>query len=140
MRLLLVCGGRWYAHPVTHTGNSNVHYSEQHRLVWRNLTQLLQQIGFDGVVEGAATGADTAAHEWAVDHGLMAIRVPPQRGESPLLRNIRMWRTWRQHIYNVAAFPGGEGTENMVSIVASESPIRIWRLPSSEQQLNFGIL
>ena len=135
MRLLLVCGGRWYAHPVTSTGNTNIHYSEQHRLVWRNLTRLLQDVGFDGVVEGAAQGADTAAHEWAVDHGLIAIRMPPKRGQSPLHRNIDMWRAWRQYIYNVAAFPGGTGTEDMVRIVQSESPARIWRLPQGEPSL-----
>jgi hypothetical protein len=133
--LLLVCGGRWYAHPVTSKGNTNIHCSEQRRAVYRSLTRLREQHYFDGIVEGGATGVDTAAHEWAVGHGYVAIRVPVQRGESPLARNERMWRQWRHHIYGVAAFPGGEGTDHMVRTVQRESPIPIHRLPHSEPVL-----
>lgn len=135
MNLLLVCGGRWYAHPVTRTGNTNIHHREQYRAVWRELTRLRERCYFDGIVEGAAQGADTAAHEWAVDHGYVSIRVPPQRGESPLARNERMWRLWRDRIFQAAAFPGGEGTEHMVRAIESLSPIPIHRLPSSEPVL-----
>ncbi len=139
MRLLLVTGGRWYAHSVTRTGNTNIHHSEQYRIVWRSLTQLLHAVGFDGVVEGAATGADTAAHEWAIDQGLMAVRMPPSRGESPLRRNERMWRTWRQCIWNVAAFPGNEGTAHMVRTVENSSPARIWYLPEVGRAETLGL-
>lgn len=129
--LLLVCGGRWYAHPVTRTGNTNIHHREQERTVWRELTRLRERHYFDGVVEGCATGADTTAHEWAIEHGYVSVRVPVQRGESPLARNERMWRLWRDRIFGVAAFPGGEGTEHMVRTVQRESSARVHRLPQS---------
>lgn len=132
-RMLLVTGGRWYAHPVTKTGNTNINFREQHYAVWRNLTWLRERVGFDGVVEGGAIGTDTAAHEWAVEYGLIAVRVRPNPGESPLARNERMYRLWRGNIWNVAAFPGGEGTGHMVRTVERESPTKIWRLPVAEQ-------
>lgn len=133
--LLLVCGGRWYAHPTTPKGNTNIHCGEQHRAVWCELTRLRERHYFDGIVEGAAQGADTAAHEWAIHHGYVSIRVPVQRRESPLARNERMWRQWRHHIYGVAAFPGGDGTEHMVRTVQRHSPIPIHRLPYPEPAL-----
>lgn len=135
LNLLLVCGGRWYAHPVTRTGNTNIHHNAQRLTVWRELAWLRQRHYFDGIVEGAAQGADTEAHEWAVEHGYVSVRVPVQRGESPLARNERMWRLWHDRIFGVAAFPGGEGTEHMVRTVENSSPIPVYRLPSSEPAL-----
>lgn len=135
MNLLLVCGGRWYGHPKTRTGNTNIHASEQERTVWRELTRLRERHYFEGVVDGCATGADTCAHGWAVRHGMLGIRVPPQPGESPMLRNLRMWRTWRDSVYGLAAFPGGTGTANMVEVFRKESPHPVYLLPLTDPDL-----
>lgn len=93
-----VCGGRKYLDRDNVYGSLNVlHASRRIRLI----------------VEGAATGADAIAEEWAYSHGIPVLSIPAQwalhgNAAGPI-RNAEI----AEHIDVLAAFPGGRGTASM---------------------------
>ncbi len=99
---ILVCGGRAY---------------ENYEHVQRVLDGLLQQHPKFTLVEGGAHGADTLARTWAQNRNLtfetyIANWQRDGRAAGPI-RNELMLSTG---IDLVVAFPGGRGTNHMVSI------------------------
>jgi hypothetical protein len=60
---VLVCGARDY---------DDVNYLR------RELTVLHREVNIDLVIDGAAAGADSLAHNWALDWGIDTLRFPAQ--------------------------------------------------------------
>lgn len=94
----IVCGGR--------------NYSDQHRLFSE-----LDGEGISVVIHGCASGADMLAVLWAVQMGIPVVAFPADwdkhgRAAGPI-RNKQMLDDGKPDI--VIAFPGGRGTENMIS-------------------------
>lgn len=106
MTKVLICGGRDY------TDKENV---------FDILDVLHSEYEFELVIQGGARGADHLASLWAT-----ARNVPQQAfiaewskyGRSAgMKRNTRMLREGKPNL--VVAFPGGVGTQNMVTIAKS---------------------
>lgn len=99
---VLVCGGRDYAN--------------QER-VFKVMDQLHRQKRIGLVVHGAATGADTLAEGWAKKRQVMYFGVPAPwkelgRSAGPK-RNSYMLERSKPDL--VVSFPGGSGTNDMMS-------------------------
>lgn len=107
---MIVCGGRNYA---------------DREAVARALAWLHDSNSKAVVVDGAASGADTLAHEEAVKLGMTTERHPAQWDKhgraAGMIRNRHMLMLGCDM---VIAFPGGRGTENMVKI-AKEASVRV---------------
>jgi len=115
---LLVCGGRTYSNAV---------------MVYRTLDALHAEHHFTDFIQGGASGADALARDWAITHPEITrweckatwrdlshpdavIKVRASDGvrydaKAGHRRNTRMLE-WKPDI--VVAFPGGDGTANMV--------------------------
>lgn len=94
----LVCGGRGY-HDTLAAG------------------RVLSDLSPSLIIEGAAPGADRLAYHWAMSRGFAVTEYPanwntlgPRAGP---IRNARMLAEGKPDF--VLAFPGGRGTEDMVS-------------------------
>jgi predicted Rossmann-fold nucleotide-binding protein len=99
----LVCGGRDY---------SDVLFLNQ------TLYQCFKWWKLKTIITGGAKGADSLAHQWAVTMGLMTDVHYAQwdkYGKSAgYKRNMQMLMEGKPDV--VIAFPGGTGTENMITI------------------------
>lgn len=103
MNRVLVCGGRDFA--------------DKSR-VWRVLDKLHALHPIDVLIVGGASGADHLAEQWAKHHQIAHFVFPAQWRRLPLraagpVRNRRMLDEGKPD--RVVAFPGGTGTENMVT-------------------------
>lgn len=94
--IVLVTGGRWYWD-------------------WYTINEVLDLIGPSRLIHGGAQGADTMADNWAKRCGLLNVQSYPIRRptENGFMRNARMLRD-EPTIDLVVAFPGGNGTADMV--------------------------
>lgn len=104
---ILVCGGRAY---------------DDRAIVFATLDRLSEDMGVPFIITGGATGADTAAIDWAWTR----LRRGQCSGSQTFLadwkihgpaagpiRNARMLAEGKPDL--VVAFPGGRGTANMVA-------------------------
>lgn len=102
---VLVCGGRTY-------GNSDHLFAV--------LDRLHAEHHFDFVLEGGATGADSLARDWAQSRGINGREFHANWGKfgksAGPIRNQRMLDVGKPDL--VVAFPGNDGTEDMVSRAA----------------------
>ena len=81
------------------------------------MDRLLQARGpFERIIHGDARGVDKMAGKWARDHGILEWDFLPEwhrvDADDGLNRNQRMILAGAPDL--VVAFPGGEGTENMI--------------------------
>lgn len=119
---ILVCGGRRYADPIC---------------VWRTLDQIDGERGgircvIDGAsddVTGPYVGADYWGHQWALARNRTTVRCHAQwkvqgRAAGPI-RNKMMCDEQKPDL--VVAFPGGNGTRNMIAL-AEKAGIEVVRL------------
>jgi hypothetical protein len=84
------------------------------------LDQLHEEYGFTLVIDGAAKGADSLAHAWAISRNIATLRFPAEwnkygRGAGPI-RNRQMIVEGKPDV--AVAFPGGAGTSNMTKQLA----------------------
>jgi hypothetical protein len=97
---VLVCGGRDY---------------DDRDLVYYMLDRFNAEAPFRMIVEGAATGADTLAYDWAMSRRIPCLRVPAdwhRLGKAAgMERNRKMVEMTKPD--RVVAFPGGIGTNAM---------------------------
>ena len=113
---VLVCGGR------------DEHDSDY---VEKTLTRLLAARGpFERLIHGDARGVDKMAGKWARDNGVLEWDFLPEwhhvdAGDG-LSRNQRMIEVGSPDL--VVAFPGGEGTEHMVSL-AKAAHVEVIEVP-----------
>ena len=110
---VIVCGGRSY---------------DDRSAVYAALDRLHVDTPLVRLIHGAATGADTLAHEWAVERGIMDEAFPANwekngRAAGPI-RNKAMIILGKPHL--VVAFPGGHGTADMVRR-ARAAGIEVWK-------------
>lgn len=98
---LLICGGR--------------DYRDTNR-IWSVLDHYLKQAdNFEVVIHGAARGTDTIGGEWAEARGLRVLPFPADWSQGAIagpIRNQQMLREGKPTL--VIAFPGGNGTRNMI--------------------------
>lgn len=104
---VLVCGGRGF--------------SDRSGL-FRTLDALHAERDFQMLVYGCADGADELARQWALARYIPHIGFPANwakhgRRAGPI-RNRQMLRSGKPHL--VVAFPGGVGTQSMISIAKSD--------------------
>lgn len=123
--IVIICGGRGYTLTA-------------HDQAW--LEALHAETPFREVITGGATGADAGAKHWADHHGIDTVTFHPnwtQYGTSAGPRRNARMRTYlwalRQHGADVAvlAFPGGEGTADMVR-QAEQVGVNVLRPPPQD--------
>lgn len=100
---VLVCGGRRFS---------------DREWLYRVLDELLvEKMGIDAVICGAATGADSLAACWGYDRKIKVALFPTEwrryGNQAGPIRNAQMLRVGQPDI--VVAFPGGIGTLDMVT-------------------------
>lgn len=116
MRIVLVCGGRNYSNG---------------EAVDKMLDSMQAIEAVDLVVHGGADGADKLAAEWAESRGVHCASIPAlwfkaARAAGPM-RNRTMLNLVMPHACEVVAFPGGAGTDHMVSI-ARKAGVHVWEV------------
>lgn len=98
---VLVCGGRHYDEP---------------DYVHQVLDDLRIRGKIDVIIEGGATGADSLARIWAKSYGIHVATVTPywdlNKNAAGPIRNSAMLKLLPDL---VVAFPGGNGTKDMVA-------------------------
>lgn len=116
---VLVCGGRDY---------------EQHERVFAVLDNIHAKKEIICIVTGGAPGADAMAAKWAMQNEVKFLTVPAQwskhgKAAGPL-RNTKMLEDCHYLFvdYMVVAFPGGNGTADMVR-QAKEKGVKVWKSP-----------
>jgi len=102
---VLVCGGRDY---------------HDHARVSDTLDSINHRKTITTVIEGGARGADSLAHHWALLRGRFIHTFWAEWGvygrKAGNVRNTKMMDRGKPDL--VVAFPGGNGTQNMVTIAA----------------------
>ena len=98
---VLVCGGRYYDNKIG---------------VFSILGATHETLGIQAVIHGNARGADSLADEWARKNGVEIIPCPADwethgKAAGPI-RNLEMLQ-YKPDL--VIAFPGGNGTKDMVN-------------------------
>jgi len=103
---VLVCGGRLF---------------DDDELLTAILNQFHQQNNITTIIEGEATGADTLARLWAENNAITVERYPVSKkdwkkyGKSAGYKRNNIMLLEGKPDY-VIAFPGGNGTKNMIEI------------------------
>lgn len=104
---VLVCGGR--------------EYYDQGR-VYQILDMIHREVGISEIIHGAATGADSLAGQWAILNNIKETKHPAEwkRYGKPAgpIRNRKMLRAEVPDM--VVAFPGGDGTRDMINLSRSK--------------------
>jgi hypothetical protein len=122
LKRYLVCGGRDFCDKT---------------FMYTKLAVLLQTDWMFILVHGDAPGADTMAAEWANNIGLIVESHPADwkthgRSAGPI-RNQEMLDSG---IDGVVAFPGGNGTADMVHR-ATEAGVPVWDLRNAGSAVNY---
>lgn len=120
MTVALICGGRHYGVVPFNRFSENHDYAraraERERFILREaLDHLLRDRGIRSIITGGANGADDHAHRWALDRRVQSKVVRAEwkkfgKAAGPI-RNARMLE-FRPDF--VVAFPGGDGTADMI--------------------------
>ena len=101
MRTVLICGGRDF---------------DNTKMMRTEVLKLKQQ-GYEQIIEGGASGADSQAREAGIYFGLDVVTYWPnweRYGRAGgAIRNQKMLNEGMPHL--VVAFPGGRGTADMVA-------------------------
>jgi hypothetical protein len=114
---VLVCGGRDF---------------DDRDLLMGTLSALAKTESIDAVIEGNAKGADRLAGYWARDRGITNLKFRPDwqnhgKYAGPI-RNQRMLDEGKPDL--VIAFPGGNGTADMVRR-AKAAGVRVIEVPNT---------
>lgn len=103
-------------------------YRDRQRL-YLELDRLHEAKGIDLVIQGGATGADALARDWCAERMVSYRNFPANwslgRAAGPI-RNAEMLKEGRPDL--VVAFPGGDGTADMVS-KARRAGVAIMEIP-----------
>lgn len=114
MTRIIACGGRDY---------------QNRNRIYAVLDAAIQRLGLDVLITGGAMGADHLAQDWARERGIeneifKAHWGKDGRSAGPI-RNRKMLVEGRGEI--VIAFPGGDGTANMVD-QAEKAGVRVIKI------------
>ena len=91
-------------------------YSDK-EFLFHVLDRWKEERGIVCIIEGGATGADTLAGLWARENGIELHTVPAEWSlgkRAGMLRNMKMLVEYNPDV--VIAFPGGNGTANMIAL------------------------
>jgi hypothetical protein len=81
------------------------------------------------IIQGRATGADTAAYNYAIDHGLVTQSYFPHwerfGNAAGMIRNKKMLTEGQPDA--ILAFPGGKGTKGMIKL-AENAGIPVYKI------------
>ena len=109
---IIVCGGRNYM-------------NREHLYAWLDKFHVARKITV--VIQGGAAGADGLAAMWAHDRDVPCETYLPKYDaygrRAPLIRNAHMLKDSRPDA--VVAFPGGNGTANMV-VIARRAGVKVY--------------
>lgn len=118
MYTILVTGGREFGHD-----------PDQKALIYAALDDVLLKWGRFRLIQGGAKGADATAKQWANDREIECMQYDADwkkyGARAGVLRNTEMLIMTQPHM--VVAFPGGNGTVNMVK-QAEERKVLVWRV------------
>lgn len=133
-RRVLVCGGRTFGIVRDPSSEHDVVRAQRQRvLLHRVLDYHHSRSPFEVVIDGAATGADTIAHQWAMQHDVHSRRFLAdwQRygRRAGAIRNKQMLDEGHPDL--VIAFPGGPGTAMMVELAQARG-IRVIEVGEDE--------
>lgn len=108
--IVLVCGGRRY---------ENIEF----------LFKTLDELDIDCIVHGGAPGADTLAGFWASKNKKPEFIVPAQWKNFGNMAGVRrnLWMITFMPVSLVVAFPGGNGTANMIES-AKRAKIKVMKV------------
>ena len=123
---VIACGGRDY---------------QRRGRVFAVLDAAVQRLGLDVLLTGGASGADHIAQAWArernVPNEIFRAHWGKEGPGAGPIRNKRMLVEGRAEL--VIAFPGGDGTANMVDI-AEKAGVRVIKIDWQDQQPEEGKL
>lgn len=132
---VLVCGGRDFQ------DDDAIDFMAYH------LCKFHEAIPFSVLIHGAARGADSIAGWWADEMGIPTEEYPISKQDwnthgkrAGYLRNKQMYDEGRPDL--VMAFPGGNGTQNMVDI-ATRGKTEVWqsrRIYFRKEDRQYGFL
>jgi hypothetical protein len=121
MTVVLICGGRTYGRvpfgtPMEQMQAAMLKAEREAFILRETLDQMHRERRFRKVIDGAASGADALAHQWALARGVPTLRFRAQwktlgKAAGPV-RNRQMLVDGRPDL--VIAFPGGDGTADMM--------------------------
>lgn len=121
MTVVLICGGRNYGRvkmgtPDWMRPDARKQAEKEAFILRETLDNVHRSRRFTKVVDGAASGADTLAHDWAKAKGIRTERHKADwrlhgRAAGPI-RNGVMLREAKPDL--VIAFPGSDGTADMI--------------------------
>lgn len=132
-KVAIVCGGRRYGEAYLSKNVVNPRCTAERKRAWTVLDAMVARLGVEAIVQGAATGADYQAWAWAEARrfpcGSFAADWKPDgvtldRAAGPK-RNQRMLE--ESNPMAVIAFPGGDGTLDMVTR-AEAAGVRVIRI------------
>ena len=125
---LLVCGGRMFGYIVHEQGGRSIH-EPQARYFYNALEVLHAEHGIRSIIHGDAPGADTLAKNWALYMATSGVSQYPfpadwkTHGKSAgPIRNKQMLDISFPDM--VVAFPGGPGTNHMVTL-AKKADVKV---------------
>jgi len=120
MTVVLICGGRNYGHvpfntPPERRREIAERAARENFILREALDHLLRDRQTSSIITGGATGADACAHRWALDRRIPSKIVRAEwkkygKAAGPI-RNARMLEFKPDF---VVAFPGGDGTADMI--------------------------
>ncbi len=112
---VIACGGRTYA--VQSVGKYKSTVSRERQVIFDSLDKVHAERAITLLIHGDANGADTVSGEWATSRGVTVLAVPAQ-WERFGKRAGAMRNGWMldKKPDLVVAFPGGSGTQHMVTI------------------------
>ena len=117
---VLVCGGRDY---------------DNKPRVYEVLDRIHAEHTIGLLICGDAKGADALARRWCTKHGIPLAVFPPAWGKlrktAGPIRNTWMLKFMKPHL--VVAFPGGRGTQNMLT-QSEEAGAKIERIDQNSNQ------
>jgi predicted Rossmann-fold nucleotide-binding protein len=118
MTVAIVCGGRNYGRlPFNHSSDAaeRARIGKQAFVLRETLDHLLRDRGIREIIVGGATGADNLAQRWATDKRIKCTVIKARwRTYGKAAGPIRNQEMLEQKPDFVVAFPGGDGTADMV--------------------------
>ena len=116
---VLVCGGRDYGYRYNQKTDKKERYEPEIARLYKTLDLVRSSTSRPiTIIQGEQRGADLLAKEWAESRGIKVEGYPAdwekhKKAAGPI-RNKQMIDEGKPHL--VIAFPGGNGTKNMVAL------------------------
>jgi hypothetical protein len=127
---LLVCGGRHYGVvPYGNPSQQEIDKAYQERAMLERILDYVHETwGVTMQIDGAAKGADSLAHNWAVSRGIPWQQFPADwERDGRRAGGLRNFAMACERPDAAVAFPGGPGTRNMTDIL-KQGHVPLWEV------------